>query len=148
LSEKSYSKLIINIKVSYLALALLSTVHLGAGLLLLAVPLPPPVRIVFWLALMASLILSARRHGWRAGTGAVTGLELDGDGRCALRYAQARDWCEGGVIRAVAHPWTVLLTLRLHGRRWPVSLWIPADAVDADAFRRLRARLRLESRAG
>jgi hypothetical protein len=101
-----------------------------------------------WLSLVASLILSARRHGWRTGTGAVTDLELGEDGRCALRYAQASDWREGEVIRAVVHPWMVLLTLRLHGRRWPVSLWIPADAAAADAFRRLRARLRLESRAG
>lgn len=127
---------------------MLSAAHLGAGLLLVAAPMPWPIRIVLWSALATSLILSARRHGSRTDARAVTGLELDEDGRCAWRYAQANDWHEGEVIRAVVHPWIVLLTLRPHGRRWPFSLWIPADAVPTEPFRRLRARLRLESRAG
>jgi hypothetical protein len=40
-----------------------------------------------------------------------------------------------------------ILLLRCEGRRWPLGLVIAADAVDPEPFRRLRARLRLQTRA-
>lgn len=147
MSENFDSNLIIEIKVSYLTVAVLGVAHLGAGLLAMTVPLPWLARFALWGLLAVSLVGTARRHGWRAGPGAVTGLELDREGLCALRGGHSGGWRNGEIVRALVHPWGVLLTVRLDGRRRPAYVTIPADAVAAEPFRRLRARLRLESRA-
>jgi len=147
LSEKFDSNLIINIKVSYAVIAVLSMAHLGAGLSAALVPLPWPTRIVLWLALAVNLVRALRRHGLRTDHRAVTGLEMGAGGLCAVRRAGTDSWQEGEVVRAVVHPWGVLLAVRFAGRRRPEPLLVPADAVPAEPFRRLRARLRLETRA-
>lgn len=44
------------------------------------------------------------------------------------------------------HPRLVILNFKLPGRRRPLAVVIPPDALPADVHRRLRVRLRLEGR--
>ncbi len=126
---------------------MLGVAHLGAGLLAMTVPLPWMVRIPLWLTLAWSLVCSLRRYAWRADARAVTDLEIDREGLCAVRRGNGGRWENGVITRAVVRPWAVLLTVKFDGRRRSEHLLIPGDAVDSGPFRQLRARLRLETRA-
>ncbi len=147
MSEKFDSRLIINIKVSRVLIAVLTAIHLGGMLLALLVPLPLLLTLGLLVALMASLTHSLRTHGWRRASRTITAFELDHEGLCSVRLGQDPDWHECEIRRAVIHPRLVLLWLQIGGRHWPTGLVLAGDAVDAEAFRRLRARLPLETRA-
>lgn len=147
MSEKFDSRLIINIKVSRSLIAVLTAMHLGGMALVLLVPLPFLLTIGLLVALAAGLAGSLGAHGWRRASRAITAFELDHEGLCSVRLGQEPDWRECDVLRAVIHPALVLLWLRIKGRRWPTGLVLAGDAVEAEAFRRLRARLPLETRA-
>ncbi len=147
MSEKFDSRLIINIKVSRALIAVLTAMHLGGMALVFLVSLPSPLTIGLLAALATSLAHSLRTHGWRQAGRSITAFELDHEGLCSVQLGQGPDWHECDVLRAVIHPWLVLLWLRIKGRRWPSGLVLAQDAVEAGAFRRLRARLPLETRA-
>ncbi len=147
MSEKFDSRLIINIKVSRALIAVLAAMHLGGMVLVLRVPMPFPFSIVLLFLLAASLTHSLRTHGWRRASRSITAFELDHEGLCSVRLGQGPDWHECDALRAVIHPRLVLLWLRIKGRRWPTGLVLAEDAVETEAFRRLRARLPLETRA-
>lgn len=149
MSERFDSNLIINIKVSYLLLTLLLVMHLGSALLVALVPMAWPLKGLFWVALVASAVEIWRRYGARTARAAVTGLELDREGYCSVRRGPEAEgvWQAYEVAQAVVHPWLVILLLRSEGRRRPLGLAIAADAVEPEPFRRLRARLRLRTRA-
>ena len=145
--ERFDSNLIINIKVSYLLLTLLLVAHLGSALLVALVPLAWPLKGLFWVALAVSAVETWRRYGARTVRAAVTGFELDREGYCSVRWGPEGVWQAYEVAQAVVHPWLVILLLRKEGRRRPLGLVIVADAVEPEPFRRLRARLRLQTRA-
>jgi len=143
LSKKFDSPLIINIKVSrLLGLALLAS-HLGAAVLILAIPLPIEVQTLLLGALLVSLYPAVMRHALRRGSGAVTGLEIDTDGEYTLRRGEGA-WLPCQYIENFLSPWLVIVRLRPEGRRWPVSVVLARDAVEATAFRELRARLHFQ----
>ncbi len=146
MSEKFDNKLIINIKVSRALIIVLTAMHLGGMILILLLPLPLLSIAGLQAALAISLANSLRTHGWRRTRRTITALELDHEGLCSVRLGQDPDWHECDIKRAVIHPRLVLLWLRIKGRRWPSGLVLAADAVEAEAFRRLRARLPLETR--
>lgn len=147
MSEKFDSNLIINIKVSYLVAGLLLLLHFGGALLIGLVPLSWLFKILVWTALAVSLIVAWQRHINRASPHAITALELDREGICAVRRGREGPWQTCERFRAVVHPWMVIFLLREGGRRWPTGLVMAADAVEPEPFRRLRARLRLQTRA-
>lgn len=147
MSEKFDSRLIINIKVSRALIAILAAIHLGGMVLVLLVPLPFLLTPVLLIALVANLADALGTHGWRRTNRAITAFELDHEGLCSVQLGQKPDWHECDVLRAVIHPGLVLLWLRIKGRRWPSGLVLAGDAVEPEAFRRLRARLPLETRA-
>ena len=147
MSERFDSNLIINIKVSHFLLILLFVAHLGSALLVAFVPLAWPLKGLFWVALVASAVETWRRYGARTARSAITGLELDHEGYCSVRRRPEDAWQAYEVAQAVVHPWLVILLLRKEGRRRPLGLVIAADAVEPEPFRRLRARLRLQTRA-
>lgn len=146
MSEKFASRLIINIKVSRALIAILAAIHLGGMVLALLVPLPFLLTTGLLIALAASLANSLGTHGWRRTDRAITAFELDHEGLCSVQLGQQPDWHECDVLRAVIHPWVMLLWLRIKGRRWPSGLVLAGDAIEPEAFRRLRARLPLETR--
>jgi hypothetical protein len=147
LSEKFDSNLIVKIKVSYYLVTLLATVHLGGAVLAGMVPLHGFLKTGLWALLAVSAVHAIRLHGLRTASRAVMSLELDSQGLCSVRLGQDEIWWPAEITRSLMHPWLVMLVLKLADRPWRVSLVIPADAVEAEVFRRLRSRLRLQTRA-
>ncbi len=147
MSERFDSNLILNIKVSYFLMILLLVMHLGGAMVVSLVALAWPLKVLLWIGLTVSAVQAWRRYGTRTTPAAVTGFELDGEGCCSVRRGPAGVWQTCTLVQAVVHPWLVILLLRSEGRRWPSGLAIAADAVDPEPFRRLRARLRLQTRA-
>lgn len=121
----------------------LGGLHLGGALIAWLLPLPWPVQLALCALVAASLSAALSRHAWRSGPRAITGIEIDSEGQCAVRMAGA--WRACTFTHVFVHPRLTLLGLRRHGRRRPEGLVIAADAMEAEAFRRLRAALNLRS---
>ena len=122
----------------------LAFIHCGAAGAALFVALP------WWLRV--SLLAVVLWSGWRAhsrhlrGDGvAVRELLLRGDGVFEVTTATGIE--EASLISAdLVEPWlTVLVLRRVSGRK--VSVVLLPDNVEADAFRRLRVRLRMPAKA-
>jgi hypothetical protein len=110
----------------------------------LAVVMLQPWPLLASLALSAVVLLSLAGH-WRLQLSpryphAVRGLHWEADGKCTLRLAsgEQRDVRPAG--HAFVMPWLVILYFQ--GR--PRYLVLLPDMLEAEAFRRLRVRLRLE----
>ena len=142
---RSENNLILNIKVSRLLTGVLLFVHLGGMALLIAVPGVWLVRLVLWALLGMSLYRSLRIHAWRQGPSAIETIEMDGEGVVSLRFAGKDGWHACRITSRFVHPWLTLLSLKIEGRRWPVSLAIAADAVEPEPFRRWRVALRFRT---
>ncbi len=119
--------------------------HLGACVLVLVLPTALWLQTLLLILLGLSLYRTLSQHTLRRASSAVCNvtLETDGDWRLQLNNAEERGPC---CVRAhYVHPWLVLVQLRCPDARLPVGLVVAADAVDAESFRRLRARLTLEA---
>lgn len=102
-------------------------------------------------ALLSALVLSAwyhlRRDAWRSRRLAATGLRVRLDGFCEIE--RGGGWTEARLWPACfVSPVLTLVVLRLEGRRLPLPVVIPFDAVPDDDYRRLRILLRLGAVAG
>ena len=111
----------------------------------LTMVLPLSVRLVLWLILGFNLYWLLTTYAWRTGRSAIEAVELDNDANLSVRFTGDEVWHSCQIKSRLVHPWVTLLTLRVAGRRVPVKLVIPADAVDAELFRRWRVRLNLET---
>jgi hypothetical protein len=147
LSQRFDSNLTLRINASTSLAGIFLFVHLGAALLLGVVPLNGIIRAMLWLCLGWSLYYSLRVHALRTAVDAIEVFEVDSDGDCYVQPKGAEEQQPCRVTNCLVHSGVVLLTLRRDGRRWPVNLIIAADAVEAEPFRRLRARLKLQSAA-
>jgi len=147
LSERFDNNLIVKIKVSYTLMVLLAAVHIGGALLIGVVPLYGLFKTGLWALLAASAVHAIRLHGLRTASRALVELELDTEGLCSVRQNRDAHWRAAEIVQTLVHPWLVMLVLKPEGRARRLSLVIAADAVEAEAFRRLRARLRLQIRA-
>ena len=144
MSQKSETSLILNIKVSYWLAGIVLALHLGALVLVTAMPVSWMLRLVLWAALGWSLYYSLITHAWRSGPLAITAIELDNEGQFSVCLAGSETWQPAQVTSRFVHPWLTLMTLRLESRRRPVNLVIAADAVEAEPFRRWRVALKLQ----
>jgi len=124
-------------------MGILLFVHVGGMILVAMIPLAWAVRLGLWALLGWSLCRALRIHAWRNAASALVALELDHDGTAAVRFAGNEVWHETRIIAWFVHPWLTLVSLRVDGRKIPVSLAIAADAVEPEAFRRWRVRLKL-----
>ena len=147
MSERFDNNLIVKIKVSYALMVLLAAVHIGGALLIGVVPLYGLFKTGLWALLAASAVHAIRLHGLRTASRALVELELDTEGLCSVRQNRDAHWRAAEIVQTLVHPWLVMLVLKPEGRARRLSLVIAADAVEAEAFRRLRARLRLQIRA-
>ena len=118
-------------------------VHFGGMLLLLAVPVAWPVRLMLWTLIGVSLYRSLRIYVWHRGSTAIETLEMDGEGVVSVRFAGKDGWRVCQITSRYVHPWVTLLSLKMESRHWPVNLVIAADAVEPEPFRRWRVALRL-----
>lgn len=147
MSERFDNNLIVKIKVSYTLMVLLAGAHIGGAMLLGVVPLHGFFKTGLLALLVVSAVHAIRLHGLRSARRALVELELDTEGLCALRQNGDENWRAAEIAQTLVHPWLVILVLKPEGRSRRLSLVIAADAVEAEAFRRLRARLRLQIRA-
>jgi len=147
LSQRFDSNLTLRINASTSLAGILLFVHLGAALLVGIVPLNAIIRGALWLCLGWSLYHSMCFHALRTAGNAGEVFEMDSDGDCYVQHKRAGERQPCRVTNCLVHSGVVLLTLRRDDRRWPVNLVIAADAVEAEPFRRLRARLKLQSAA-
>lgn len=110
--------------------------HLGAGIGVVYA-LPPlaslavagVIGFALWRALQDKPTDVARAQG-----------QLDGDWALTRRDGRREAGWQVDVSRSFCHPWLVILALRRERRR--LYLPLAADAVNADALRRLRVSLR------
>jgi hypothetical protein len=131
-----------------LALAF-GAIHGGAVVIALTLPIPLWWRLLLLAAIGWSLYRSLWQHALRRAAHAPTALELrftGVEGECAVRL-RGPAWFDGRIIEHWLHVRLVIVVVRCEGRRWPLSVVIPADAVDPEAFRRLRVGLTLRSAA-
>lgn len=78
----------------------------------------------------------------------VDALEWNRDGNWSVRFLGSTQWHPCELRERWLQPWLVILRLRddSDARTW--SVLVVRDAVAPDAFRRLRARLRLQTEVG
>ncbi len=120
-------------------------IHLGGAVLVGLVPLTWPVRLGLWGMIGFSLHHCVRVHSRRRAPPAVVAMEFDAEDACAVQLAGEEAWRPCRITSRFVHPWLVLASLRLNGRRRPMGLVIAVDAVPTEAFRRLRVRLKRRS---
>ena len=104
---------------------------------------PFAVSVGLLLACGASLVLQHRRHLPGRGTESVRAIEWLPDGRWRLLTGAGR-WDAVLALPLYEQPFLVILSFRVAGRRRLLHVVILPDMVDADQFRRLRVRLRIE----
>lgn len=133
--------MIINVKVSYFLGIVFSLLHAGALAILFVIDVPVWLRVIIAAALLASLYRTLMLHTLRRGAGAVTALRLLSDGTLLVRTPRGKSWQHAAISARFVHPKLVLLRTQWKGRHFGGAVMVPADAVDREAFRRLRARL-------
>ncbi len=140
--------LIINIKNSRFLAILLFTAHGGAFAAALAASLNLPLLFLLGAVLALSLWHSLGLHATRWAGRAVLRFQLDGDGDCMLarRNGDTETACRLQSWYADAR--LVVLQLRCPDRWWSLNLVLAVDAVGADDFHALRARLGLHRLTG
>ncbi len=147
MSTKSPVSLRLDLGASRLLAAVLMAAHGGAAAIAAWLPLALPFRLGLLALVAVSLYRGLRDHALRRGARAITAFRLNADDTCAVQRGAA-GWEEGRLRDCWVHPLLTILVVRAGGRRRSVSVVIAADAVSAEAFRRLRVRLRLQTAAG
>lgn len=125
---------------SRLLALLLAGIHLGAVVALALVPLDAALCVALLPAIGFSLVSTLRVHAFRSSASAITRVEFNGE-RCAVS-SEGREAQVCAVSAQFVHSWFVVLRLKPEEGR-ELSLAIARDALDADSFRALRARLNL-----
>ncbi len=94
------------------------------------------------MAVVAAAVGAIRREAFREGRGAVRRVAADLSGRVTVQPALGPPldgrWLPGCFVA----PWLVVLRWRPEGSRFARTVLLPPDAVEAEAFRRLRVLLR------
>jgi len=126
--------MIINIKQSEILRRFVLASHAGAAGIALFLPALPGIRLALVIVIAASL-WRQRRSSWLA---APVELDLRADGLCLLEDRDQRQSLSGNLVAADIHPGFVRLTVKAAGHRSRVLL-VTRDAVEAEAYRELRA---------
>jgi hypothetical protein len=119
----------------------IAVVYGGAAAIVWSLPLSFTVALPLSAAIALEGCRVFRLKVRLAGAGAVTALLWKSDGAWVVRRRDGREHEARLLPGAFVHP--RLSVLRLSGER-PVSIVLFPDAVERDAFRRLRVRLALE----
>jgi hypothetical protein len=123
----------------------LAVVHVGALAALAQPGLPAPAAIGAAILVVASFVHCARRHALRADPRSIVAVALAADGLVLSRVdgTRARVFAVGETF---VHPWLVAMRVGRGGRR-AEALVVVFDAVEHEAFRALRVRLRASGMA-
>ena len=137
------NKLILNLKISWAASALLLALHMGALLIAATAPLFWAVRLVLSGLIVVSLYHSLLRYVLHKGRRAICRAELDEAGEWYLDLGNDQLVGPCSVKGYYAKPWLVIVRFAYPGIRLPVSLVVSPDAVAPSDFKNLRVRLNL-----
>ena len=154
LSQPFDATLTLALKRSPALIALACAMHLGAFAIVWLVPLAVYLRVSIAIVVVISLGYTLVQHArlvrlanrlpaWLQPR-VIDAVEWDAAGNWLIRYAASTQWHPYTLREHWLHPWLVILRLRPETGRGSASVLIAADAVAADGFRRLRARLRLQ----
>jgi hypothetical protein len=108
----------------------------------LAAELPGAAKAALAFALAVSAVRAARRDAWREGAGAVRRLAVDLAGRVEVEYADGRPATGRLAEGSFVAPWLTVVRWVPEGARLSRAIAIAPDAVEREAFRRLRILLR------
>lgn len=125
---------------------LLAGLHGIALGLALAMPLPAWARAVLGAAIVASAVHAILLHALNRLRHSLVELEISDDCRVAVFDRDGEEHAVELLPSSVVTPWLTLLNLRQAPRRWPRTLLIVPDRVDAEPYRRLRVLLRWRCR--
>lgn len=120
-------------------IAAVGTLALAATL---AAALPPVAKTVVAFTLGCLAIRDARHRAWQKGPGAVRRLSVDLSGRVEVDRSDGRPANGRLVDGSFVAPWLTIVRWRPDGARFPRTILLAPDAVDAAQFRRLRILLR------
>lgn len=131
--------MIIKIKVSYGLVAIFAALHAGAVAILFLVELPVWFQLLAVGITLTSLYWVLTLYVLRRDRRAIDQLRVTANTDVQLRVLGNRTWRNASLLSRFIHPRLVLLRVRYAKRRMATTVVIAADAVDPDAFRRLRA---------
>ncbi len=114
--------------------------HCGAALATALAGLPIPLETILWPILAWSLYRTLTHHALRLGGDAVVALHLRNDDALVI-HTRDGSHCRVRLATAFVHPGVVILTFAPGHPRHRAHVVLSADAVDSNAFRRLRARM-------
>lgn len=129
-------------RASVRALTILFWLHVGVLAVLLAVLRPGGGMAGFAAVVMLSWILTRRHPAFGFGKNALVRMTWNGDGTWSLKDARGARWDAELLGNSVVHERLLVLNFRLQDgdRRTRIFL---GDELEAEQFRRLRARLGL-----
>lgn len=135
-------------------IVLVCAMHVGAYAIVWLMPMAIYLRVGVAIAVIVSLGHTLVRHARLVSLAnrlpvwlrprVVDAVEWDAAGNWSIRYVASTQWHPCALREHWLHPWLVILRLRPETGRGTATVLIVADAVAADGFRRLRARLRLQ----
>lgn len=116
------------------------------ALALLAVALTPvgwPWRVALVAVVIASAIASFRHYGYFAARAVAIVAVREHAGAYSVRLAGSAAFVPATLTGFTLLPFALLLEFKVPPARWRRSVAVVSDAVDAQTFQHLRARLRL-----
>ena len=141
-TDRTLAPLRIEPRPSRRLLAALVAAHTAAALAVLVAVSQPLVCALLLALLLASAVQSVREHGSRGTTLFACELQLTGERDCRILRGGTQSVLCRVEDSSYVSPWLVVLHLRMPGRLRLQHVVLLPDSLDADAFRRLRARLR------
>lgn len=114
--------------------------HLLACMVVIVLEMAWVWRVLLCLMIALSAWHSLRTHAWRSHSQALVALALQPDGDIRLRCRNGRVYSACQLRSSLVLPALVVLSLLCRGGH-RLNLVLAADAVDAEALRRLRVRL-------
>ena len=112
----------------------------GAAVISLLLPLAFGYRLLLLAAIVIWAYRAWHRYGRLDNGDSVQALQIDIRGRCYVRLAGDDRWQPAEILCHWLQPYLGVIVIKLTGQHSQTVL-LPADAVDRQAFRRLRAGL-------
>lgn len=126
-----------------ITLAVLLLLMHGLSLVgMLYIPMAWPLKALFGIVLMGSLVYYLRRYAWLRSDRSIIEAEIKPDCICALRTLRG-EWHRGKLLPSTfIAPYLVILNLALEDGPGRLAVVIFPDAIDAERFRELRVLLK------
>jgi toxin CptA len=132
--------LVIVLKPSRMLAVILLIAHAVSGVLIMILPLALWLKLVGIAIIVLASFYYVRRYALLRTPTAVRELRMLSDGRLEIFQS---DWQSAKLVgEQFIHPMLTIIRCRTETDRWPVSIVILSDMLDAESFRALRVRLK------